>query len=113
MALLFGYSEIQEYFKNSDISVISKAKLSMNRFFFFLEDLLQIYFCLYVSLMTGQTYTFIQLASPAVSIIMMLIFRTDGFTKIRNLRRETSIRMYVMFHGIFLIPVIIMLYDAT
>ena len=51
------------------------------------EDLPQLYLMLFLTIKIGQTLTGSQIISPCITIVLTILFRSAGFTRIKNVRK--------------------------
>ena len=87
-AMAIGASEMYMDYVGKDGSEKYLEKMYMSMLLFVFEDLPQLYSMLFlITIKIGQTVTGSQIISPCITIVSTIMFRSAGFTRIKNIRK--------------------------
>ena len=87
-AMAIGASEMYMDYVGKDDSEKYLEKMFMSMLLFVAEDLPQLYLMIFlITIKIGQTVTGMQIISPCITIISTIMFRSAGFTRIKDMHK--------------------------
>ena len=87
-AMAIGASEMYMDYIDKHYSEKNLEKMFSSMLLFVSEDLPQLYLMLFlITIKIGQTVTGLQIISPCITIVSTIMFRSAGFTRIRDMRK--------------------------